>query len=94
MAALTAVKAKHATLSTTTADSITLSGRGEWVNIINHSLSERLTVTFGAAAAPTASMDDAYVIPAGGSALFPYPGNASLVVRVVGNGNAYSVQLI
>jgi hypothetical protein len=37
--------------------------------------------------------DDSYVVPANGSLLLPYPGSAPLVVRLVGNGNVYSVQL-
>ncbi len=94
MADLTAIKAKHATLTSTTADKITLSARAEMVNILNHSTTQRLTVIFGGDAAPTANMDDSYVVPTSGSLLLPYPGGASLVVRVVGDGNPYSVQLV
>jgi len=93
MADLTAVKAKHATLTGTTADKITLSSRADWVNVNNHSTTERLTVIFGGSTAPTAMQDDSYVVPANGSLLLPYPGSAPLVVRLVGNGNVYSVQL-
>lgn len=91
MADLTAARAKHATLTTTTADKITLSANDDTIIVVNRHASEILTVTFNAAAAPTAAMDDAYVIPGGKSLTVPYPAVAPVVVRIIGNGNAYSV---
>jgi len=94
MADQTAIKAQHATLSSTTADKITFSGRGDWINVLNHSTTNLLTVVIGGTTAPTALQDDSYVVPTNGSLLVPYVGGAPLVVHVVGDGNQYSVQLI
>jgi hypothetical protein len=96
MASLTAVRAKHATLTTTTADDVTLSGVGTWVRVTNRSTGQPLTVIFGGSTAPTGLMDDSFVLDVNERRFFLRPGspNQALVVRVVGSANPYSIELV
>lgn len=101
MAAQTAVTAQHATLSGTTADTITLSGRITCVDVLNRAAAggadmyANIAWSGATPTAPAALADDTRVIPAGGFITFQYQNggiDASIVVQVVGNGNAYSVE--
>lgn len=101
MASHTAVTAQHATLSGTTADTITLSGAVTYVTVLNRAGAGGADMYaniswFGATpTAPVAAADDLRIIPPGGYVTFAYLGggtDTSIVVQVVGNGNAYSVE--
>lgn len=105
MANRTAVWAKHATLSGTTVDKVTLSAKVHAVEVMNRSGSTTLTVTaaLGATAGdppdPTSLADDTNVVPPGTSVVIPLAADstaitaefAGAVVKVLGNGNDYSV---
>lgn len=92
-------RAKHATLTTTTVDTVTLTDdRLQMVNVYNRSGSADLTVTVGAsgaAATPVALADDTFLIPAGMALTIATGGhNDATEVKVLGNGNGYSVQAL
>lgn len=89
MASLSAAKSKHATLSGTTVDTVTLTGGYEFVEILNRHATEILSVTTNGVT-PTAAGDDTEVIPGGGSVVLEFSG-ATAAVKIIGNGNAYSV---
>lgn len=103
MAAQTAVLTQHATLSGTTVDSVALSGGPTEVTVFNHAAAGGtnlyVTVAFGSTVAavtdPVAAADETYVVVPGGFVTFREPNKAkyaSVVVKVLGNGNAYTVQ--
>jgi hypothetical protein len=100
MAAFTVSQAKSATLSGTTADVVTLTdfnGR-QVVEVINRTGSDPLTFTYNGGT-PTALIDDGLVVMPGSSCTAPlqrsgFTSLTALVVRVVGNGNAYTVQVL
>lgn len=108
MAQYDVVAAKHATLTATTVDIVTLSTFGQNVEVLNKTGAADLNVLIGVGttaqaatsspvAAPTANGDNTLVIPAGGSLLVPLSyGSAAgfgggAIVKIIGNGNAYSV---
>lgn len=98
MASYSAAQAKHATLTSTTADAISLTGTYVAVEIVNHDASTLLYAKVDRAAptAPTSGADDTEVIRPGERlrlCLVPRFGDDPLApfVGVVGNGNAYSV---
>lgn len=94
MATISEVRAKHATLSTTTADQVTLTGSFAKVQIINHDISVPLYATaVQNGATPTTAVsaaDDTYVIPGNGVLTLRTSGKG-FVASIVGNGNEYSV---
>lgn len=99
MAALTAVSAKHATLSTTVVDTITFSGTGDVIEVINRSGTNALYVTVNGST-PTDAGDDTFCVPGvvAGTApmrtLITGRGRYNApVVKIIGSANAYSVQL-
>jgi hypothetical protein len=100
VASHTAVTAQHATLSGTTADTITLSGAVTSVDVLNRAAAggadmyANISWHGATPTAPVAAADDLQYIPAGGYCTFTYSGggtDSSVVVQVVGNGNDYSV---
>lgn len=99
MASYTAVRAVHKTLTGTTVDTVTLTGEGN-VDVLNRAApgGADMYVTFaGDGTTPTnpvALADDTEIIPPGGFITFTGGANRSdrnSIVKVVGNGNAYSV---
>ncbi len=99
MASYSAVRSVHKTLTGTTVDTITLTGTIKKVAVLNRAAAGAadLSITHGEAgttpAAPTALVDDSeFVAPGGFVELNPLlsPGD-SVVVKIIGNGNAYSV---
>lgn len=85
MAAYSVALSKHATLSGTTVDIVTLTGGWDFVEVLNRGDVPLWFRTDGTS--PTASGDDAHVV---------MPGEALIVenlgtVRVLGDSNAYSV---
>lgn len=86
-------RAKHATLSTTTVDTVTLNENCSEVLVINFDGTNKVFFTLDGTA-PVALADDSYVVPITNSTKVraPLRSNASpLVVSVVGSGGAYSV---
>ena len=101
MAALTAANAKHATLATTVADSVTLTGTGRRVYVTNRAAAggANLHVTWGTTATaanvttPVANADDTLVVVPQATKVIDLGGSAGTVtVKVVGSANAYSVE--
>lgn len=95
MAAYNVVRAESATLTGTTADVVTLNGVYVFgVQVINRSGAGPLSVTVDGAT-PTALGDDCLVVMPGDTVLIPlFPRAGGVVVRVVGDGNQYTVQLL
>lgn len=107
MAAVTGGKSAHATLTTTTVDTVTLAGTPK-VRVLNASGTADLWVTAlrnsgtgaSAPADPVANAADTVRIPASQWAAFTVDGGTNAnpawptVVKVLGNGNAYSVEAV
>lgn len=89
MAAQTAVFAQHATLSGTTADTVTFTGTGSNIAVTNRDASVTLYFTVNGATAVSAADETFVVLPLQTKIL---TGQGITVVSVVGNGNAYSVE--
>lgn len=100
MATYNVVSAKHATLTGATVDTVTFSGIGSAFEVLNKAAAggTDLTVVYGVGstpADPTAGMDDSICVPAASALRIPqayglaYGG--TLRVKLIGNGNAYSV---
>lgn len=92
MASLSAKVAKHATLTGTTVDTVTLTTPGRRVEILNRSATEILSVTIDGST-PTALGDETYVVPASQVLTLPVP-LSGCVVKIIGNGNPYSVMAV
>lgn len=94
MAAYSEVRSKHATLTTTTVDTVVLTGSHAKVQIINHNASTAMyanvAVNGGTPSAVTSAVDDSYVIPPNG-VLTLRSGGVGFSASIIGNGNAYSV---
>lgn len=96
MASYSVSKAKHATLSSTTVDTVTVAAATE-VFVMNRGGTADLTVTSGATtpATPVALADDTDVVAPGtfirvataGAGGYPQ----TWIVKVLGDGNDYSV---
>jgi hypothetical protein len=88
------VRSKHATLTTTAVDTVTLTGSFAKVEIINKDAAVAMyaNVNFRGVTATTVSdaLDDSYVIPANGVLSLKASG-ADFNCSLIGNGNAYSV---
>lgn len=100
MAAVGAVLRAHATLSTTTIDTVTLTGSPLKVDVINRGAQgdAPLYVTWAFDGStpddPVADADETEVVMAGGYVTIADANGArpaSFVVKVLGNGNSYSV---
>ena len=104
MADQTAALRQHATLTSTTADSISLTTAVRQVDVTNADSADPLTVkiaTGGTAAAALAALgaavtalaDDTIVVRAGQTKIVHRSRNRTFVaLSVVGDGNAYSVE--
>ena len=80
----------HKTLTSTTADVITLTKRWREVIITNYDGTNKLYVTFDGTT-PVALADNTYVVPANSWKSFRFR-NTVQTVSVVGNAGAYSVE--
>lgn len=99
MATDSVIKSASNTLSTTTVDTINLKQWWDKIEISNQGTTA-LTVTLDGTT-PTALMDNAEIVEAGVSKVFPavrqgngIAGDATYfchIVKIIGNGNAYSV---
>lgn len=92
MAAKTPARSVHATLSTTTADSVTWTGGGPYnrIQVTNGDATNLLYVRFDGVTA-VAAADGTYKVPVSSTRTFNLEG-APAVISVVGNGGAYSVE--
>lgn len=91
MASYTVERSKHATLSGTTVDTITITGAHNEIEVFNRSGSADLYVTVDGKT-PTSAGDNTDIVPAGTSLVVPAPaGDGGTVVKILGNGNAYTV---
>lgn len=91
MASYSSKNGTHKTLTGTTVDTITLTKRWHSVVITNFDGTNKLYVTFDGVTAPTAAGDDTYVVPTSYSKVFKFR-NAVTVIKIIGNGGAYSVE--
>lgn len=95
MAAYSELVSKHATLSGTTVDSVTLTKAFGKVEVLNRGTGT-LYVTTGNSVSgttdPTAAGDDTTVVPAGACVELDANGRTGFTVKIIGNGDAYSVQ--
>lgn len=97
MAAQTCVQSQHATLTTTTADTILFSGNGPYIRIINKDASTALyasapAIDVAALTTPVSAADNTFYVAPGTSVTMKMPFNFK-AIAVVGNGNAYGVEL-
>jgi hypothetical protein len=94
VAAYSELRSTHQTLTTTTADSVTLLGTFAKVQIINRHISVPLyahvNMQGGTATTAVSAADDTYVIPANGALTLKTSGS-EFHASIVGNGNGYSV---
>lgn len=105
MASYTAVRGKHATLSSTTVDTVTLTqggvtGREIVLMVANDDTTNKLYFTYalnGTPATPTAGGDDTYYVPVSSQRFVTIyggnPGTTTVIVKVIGNGGMYHVEL-
>lgn len=94
MAAVAGVYSAHATLTTTTADTVTLSGDAHKAFcVVNRDSSVELFFRWDGTTA-VAEADDTYIVLPLQSVTVEKGGGGDLVVSVVGNGNAYSVEMV
>jgi hypothetical protein len=91
MAAQTCAVAQTATLSTTVADTITFTGKGNNLIVTNHDGTNNLFFRVDGTTA-VGSADDNYVVRPGQTLVLPGVFGGTLV-SVVGNGNVYTVAI-
>lgn len=98
MAAVSGSRSCHATLTGTTADTVTLTGCEEYVEVVNHHATETIYFTYvwteDSNPAPTTAValaDETIAVLPGAASVFPARG-PGIQLSVVGNGNIYSVQ--
>lgn len=89
MASYTPTRAKNATLSSTTADTITFSQKWPAFEITNADATNPLYVRVDGSAATAAGDDCTMILPASSKVIAAGENN---VVSVIGNGNLYSVE--
>jgi hypothetical protein len=96
MSSYTPAVSCHKTLSTTVADTVTLGQGFQHVEVVNRDSTDYLYITYGSAeadvATPVAEADGTLVIPPGSVVTLDANNRGGFVVKVVGDGGAYSVQ--
>lgn len=98
MASYEVFKAKHATLTGTTVDTVEVTGYWRYLEVLNRDGAVPLWVTSStdpahAPADPVAEADDVDYVPVGSVVQIAHPVKATTpwTVKVRGNGNGYSV---
>lgn len=89
MASYSVARAKHATLSGTTVDTVTLT-IGSALLITNRHATIDMSITVDGTT-PTALGDDTYIVRAGEAKSIDLSSD-TLVVKIIGNANPYSVE--
>lgn len=93
LAAYSVASKKHATLVATTVDQVTLTQGFSHIEVIERGGTVPLWVTYGPSPAdPTSAGDDVLFVPPNGKVTIDGNERGNMVVKVLGNGNAYSVQ--
>jgi hypothetical protein len=96
MASYTPAVSCHKTLTATTADTVTLSQAFAKVEVVNRDTADLIYVTYGAsagdAATPVAEADGTLVVMPLSVLVLDANNRGGFVVKVVGDGGAYSVQ--
>lgn len=95
MADFTVAVAKHATLTGTAADTVTLTQSYGTVEVLNRGSTNYLFVTYGrgtGVATPVSAGDDTLAVAPRSVLSIRVPGRNNTVVKVVGDGDPYSVQ--
>lgn len=93
MATYSEIHAKHATLSGTTADSVTITNKYPYLEIINRDTETALYVSAVPDGTPTTAVsaaDDTLYVPPSGSKVIRRPAGGA--ISVVGSANPYSVE--
>lgn len=93
MAAQTCIQAQHATLSGSTADSVTFSGVGTELCVTNRDSTNTLYFSVAAGVTAVAAADDTYVVLPLQSKTLAIPCMGNLVISVVANGGGYSAEI-
>jgi hypothetical protein len=94
MASYSVATAKSATLTGTTADTVTLTQRWPFVEVMNRGANNITFVVDPNAAAPTALQDNGYVVAPGQTLTVPvnlFNASGQTVIQLVANGDAYTV---
>lgn len=95
MATVTGTLTKHPTLSTTTVDTVTMSGGVHQWLVGNRTGTADLWVTYtldgSTPTTPTVEGDNCYVVPPGMFKVF-YSPRGGIKLKVLGNANKYSVE--
>jgi hypothetical protein len=92
MAAYSVVRAAHKTLSTTVQDTVTLTAEGESLEVSERTGTNPLYFWL-LSGTITSAADNSYFVRQGTTKRIPKP-PGSVLVKVVGNANAYSVEVI
>lgn len=92
MAAQTCIRTQHATLSGSTADSVTFSGKGTTLCVTNRHASNTLYFRLGDATA-VAAADETYVVLPLTSKIITGGSFGSNVLSIVGTDNPYSAEI-
>lgn len=87
MATYSCARTIHKTLTSTTVDTVNLTGDVGWLEVINRDTTNRLHLRFDDVD-PVADADGTEVVGPGESVMFDNP---SRHVRVLGNGGAYDM---
>jgi hypothetical protein len=94
VAAVGGIQTAHATLTTTTADTVTLTGQGVSLAVTNHDATEKLWFRIDGSTAVALADENFIVLPGTTKVLGVTTTAASAIVSVVGNGNVYSVEIL
>ncbi len=94
MAAQALIRTQHATLSGTTADTLTFSGHGSTLAVTNHAASGGANLYFRMDGTTAVSLaDETFVVLPQQTKVVPWQARNS-TVSIVGSGNVYSAELI
>lgn len=102
MATYSVTRAKNATLTGTTVDTVTIKGTYQKVEILNRDATNTVWVTLTPANVPNvanlpidpvAAADEAFPVPPSTAFIYSHDGASALSykVKILGNGGAYSV---
>lgn len=99
MASYNVTTSKHAVLTPSTVDTVTLGNSASYIMVSNRTTSgDPIFFTFGDAAnnvaAPTVAGDDTYVATIGMTISLPFDGSNVQVKLISNSAQAYSVQIV
>lgn len=85
--------AKHATLAGTSADSVTLTGKGKTVGVTNRDTATEMFFTFDSTATAVSAANDTFVVLPQQTKFMELTTDRTPVVSIVGSSNPYSIEL-